>query len=63
MQFVVNVPEMPPDCAVGQTDASGDFLVGKPRSQQFEDFSFARGKAFDLRRAIRRMSGAKNCSR
>src|SRR5262249_40915850 len=48
VQLVVNVPEMPTHRAIRQTQPRGNLLVGKTLRQQFENFTLARGKTFDL---------------
>ena len=42
MQFVVNMPKMPPDGPIVHSHAVGDFLVGEALGQQFENLAFAR---------------------
>ena len=49
MQFVINVPEMPADCSICETEPGGDQLVREPRSEQFKDFTFTLRKTFDFR--------------
>ena len=41
MQFVVNMPKMPPDGPIVHSHAMGDFLVGEALGQQFENLAFA----------------------
>jgi len=43
VKFIVDVLEMPANGFEADTEAVGDFLVGKAVDDQFEDFAFARG--------------------
>jgi len=42
MQFVVNMPKMPPDGPIVHSHPAGNFLVGKALGQQFENLVFSR---------------------
>src|SRR5258708_28120017 len=60
MEFMINVPEMPPDGPISEAEPGGDVLVRETSSHQFEDLAFTLRKTFHLRGRGHRLLEGKN---